>query len=60
MEFKLCCAAVIALVLTLSCNIYAIPLSKLVDADKIPSVTTEPSELDSAENSTVNGTKKDL
>lgn len=60
MEFKLCCSAVIALVLTLSCNIYAIPLLDLVNADKVPSATTESSEMDSTENTTVNGTKKDL
>lgn len=60
MEFKLCCVTVIAVVLTLNCNIYAIPVSDLLNADSVPSVTTDASQLESAENATVNGTKKDL
>lgn len=56
MALKLCCAAVVALILTLNCNIYAIPISELLNAEQAPS--TESAE--SAENTTVNGTKKDL
>lgn len=63
MALKLCCAAVLALILTLNCNIYAIPLSELLNAEKAPSTpseTAESSETESAENTTVNGTQKDL
>lgn len=54
MEFKLCCAIIVATVLTLNSNIYAIPLSEFLN------VPTEPAESGSTENATVNGTKKDL
>lgn len=63
MALKLCCAAVLALMLTLNCNIYAIPLADLLNAEKAPltvSQSAESSESQSAENSTGNGTQKDL
>lgn len=55
MEFKLCCAIIVAAVLTFNSNIYAIPLSEVLD-----NVPTESNEIGSVENATVNGTKKDL
>lgn len=60
MEMKLCGSIIVAIVLTFNCNIYAIPLSELISADKVPTSSAESSESGSAENTTVNGTKKDL
>lgn len=60
MELKLCGAIIVAVVLTFNCNIYAIPLAEIISADKIPTSSAESSETGSAENTTVNGTKKDL
>lgn len=53
----MCCSIIAAMALTFNSNISAIPLSELLTADNIPS---ESSEIESAENATVNGTKKDL
>lgn len=58
MEFKLCCAIIVATILTLNTNIYAIPLSELLATENASS--TESAENGPAENVTVNGTKKDL
>lgn len=60
MAFKVCCATIAALVLTLNCNIYAIPLSDLLKTEKTSSTESQSSEYESSENTTVNGTKKDL
>lgn len=63
MAFKLCCTTTIALMLTLNWNIYAIPLGNLLNAEKLTltsSESTESPEFESAENTTVNGTHKDL
>lgn len=57
---KLCGSIIVAMVLTFNCNIYAIPLSELISADKVSTSSAESSESGSAENKTVNGTKKDL
>lgn len=63
MEFRLCCAVIIAMVLTMNCNIYAIPLSEILSGQS-SGLSSESQELSSedlsTENSTVNGTKKDL
>lgn len=63
MAWKLCSCAFVAMILTLNCNIYAIPLSDILKAEKAPpasSETTESPESESTENATVNGTQKDL
>lgn len=64
MESKLCCTLVIGLMLTINCNIYAIPLSELLSERSSESSSSESHELTSGElsagNATVNGTKKDL
>lgn len=63
MALKLCCCAIVALILTLNCNIYAIPLSDIINAEKAPpasSEATESPDSESAENATFNGTQKDL
>lgn len=64
MESKLCCTFVIALVLTINCNICAIPLSELLPENVSESSSSESHELSSEDlsvgNATVNGTKKDL
>lgn len=64
MESKLWCSFVIALILTIHCNIYAIPLSEVLSEKASESSSSESHELSSdelsAENVTVNGTKKDL
>lgn len=54
---KLCGAAIVALILTLNSNIYALPLSELLNAGSSSS-SAESSE--SNENTTTNGTQKDL
>lgn len=61
MEFKLCCVSAIALVLTISCNVYSIPLvdllkSQNVSTSVIPLGGTD-LEDESAENKTTNSTK---
>ncbi|XP_055325217.1 uncharacterized protein LOC129579296 [Sitodiplosis mosellana] len=60
MGLKLCGAIIVAIMLTFNCNIYAIPLSELINADQVPTSSAESSESGSGENATVNGTKKDL
>lgn len=59
---KLCCAVIAVLILTLNSNIYALPLSDLLNAGKVSSSSSaESSEsIESNENTTINGTQKDL
>lgn len=65
---KLCGAVIVALVLALNSNIYALPLSDLLNAGKASSESSSSSSLSvessesivSNENTTINGTQKDL
>lgn len=61
MALKLCCTVIVALILTINSNIYALPLFDLLNAEKSSSSSAESSEsIESGENTTVNGTQKDL
>lgn len=63
MGLKLCGTIIVAMMLTFNCDIYAIPLSELINGDQVKgssAESTESSESGSGENATVNGTKKDL
>lgn len=66
MALKLCCAFTVASILTLNSNIYALPLSDLLNAGKATSSSASSSSaessesIESGENTTANGTQKDL
>lgn len=64
MQFKLCCAFVVILVLTINSDVYSIPLLDILKSGNGSSSVAPLGgidlETDSAENKTTNGTKKDL
>lgn len=64
MELKMCCAFVVTLVLTILCNINAVPLADVTKFENDTKSVIPLGEIDiddeSAENKTTNGTQKDL
>lgn len=62
MALKLCCTFFVAIILTINVDIYAIPLSDLIDEQKTSDASDEfgTTENSTISNSTINGTKKNL